>query len=159
MRKDLAPRDMSFHGSDNLIRSLSASVVELQRQVSALSGQFSRQSNESLPSQTAVPLPVVPPVPSATQVSQHPHPAPMPPPHVLEDAFLNVLSAQNTNALVAFVNDHWIWTEGIFPTPPGRTFLSQAVVLTLLHRVSDLRKGMIAGLTIACTDAGRAEPG
>ncbi len=114
---------------------LAGSISDLQKQVASLSEQLARQSNgnsQAPPIAPAQAMAAPPPVP----IAQHPPPVGLPPAPVLEDAFLSVLSGQNTGGLLALVNDHWAWTETILPNPPGRSSLSQAVILTLLHRVS-----------------------
>lgn len=119
MSKDFTPQQ----GND--IKALASTINDLQKQVSMLAEQLSRQS-------APPPLPILPPV----SLAQHPHPPPMPPAHVLEDTFLTGLGEQSTAATLNLVNDHWIMTQGLLPTPPGKSPLSHAIILTLLHRVS-----------------------
>ena len=113
MRKDLAS-----HGD---IGTLATSIADLQKQVAALTEQLSRQAASPNPPQPHTPMPPAQP--------------PMPPAHVLEDVFLSALGDQTTTATVNLVNDHWSMTQGLLPLPPGKSPLSPAIILTLLHRV------------------------
>ena len=145
IRKDFSPPDPAY-GTEALIESLSTSIADLQKQVTALSDQVARSS---LPSTNLGPAPATLPVPMMTGANgggggfpppvphaQHPPPPPPPPVAHLEDTFLSAMGAQSTPATLGLINDYWNMTETVLPIPPQRGPLSQAVMLTLLHRVS-----------------------
>jgi len=115
-----------------LLNSLASSIADMQKQIAALSEQVARGAPQS----SAGPPPPV-------NMQQHPPPThtappgrPLPTKQQLEDAFLPTLSAQNVGMTLALLTDHWPMTQYILPNPPGKAMVSQAILLTLLHRVS-----------------------
>lgn len=95
-------------------------MTELQRQVASLSDQLARATSQAPP-----------PVPM-----QQPSALPLPTASQLEDIFLTALGMQSTGATLQLVNDHMPLYDYILPPSPNmKSPLSQAVLLTLLHRV------------------------
>ncbi|ORX39427.1 hypothetical protein BD324DRAFT_619680 [Kockovaella imperatae] len=153
IRKDFSPPLAEPQPShEPLLRALAASVAELQQQVSALSAQVSRGASQrhGPPEPSNAPLGPAPIIQYQPQNSYQSHPSapPLAPsaqqpapqlqqtPAQLEDAFLSALGAQNTGSTIQLVNEYWPRTEQILPTPPGKSPLSQAVLLTLFHRAA-----------------------
>ena len=124
MRKDLEPPTTN----QPMFQSMLASVSDLQKQVANLSEQLARSGPPSGPSRSAPP-----PVPM-----NHPPPKPqLPSASQLEDVFLDALGIQSTGATLQLVNEHMALYDYILPpSPSSKSPLSQAVLLTLLHRVS-----------------------
>jgi hypothetical protein len=61
----------------------------------------------------------------------------MPTPAQLEDSFLAALGAQSVPRTLQLVGEYWNVTDTILPAGQGvKSMLSQAVLLTCLHRVS-----------------------
>ena len=59
----------------------------------------------------------------------------------LEDAFLAALGRQSRESTTQLVEGFYQYTDEILPQPPGVSPLSQAILLTLFHRVSQLFLG------------------
>lgn len=50
---------------------------------------------------------------------------------------MTVLTASSTPATLHLVDEHHYYTEDLLPSPPGKSPLSQPLLLTLSHRVSE----------------------
>lgn len=140
IRKDvIAEQGESLTATNDMIHTLSGMVESLQRQVAALSvrspapgpvGSQTVRSSIMSPPAPVKASPLAPPVPLAPV--QHEHTSIK----ALEDAFLSALSAQTPASTLKLVSDFTARTDSILPARPGRSPLSQAVLLTLVHRVS-----------------------
>ena len=172
IRKDYEAPERGASDTEALIKTLTGSVAELQRQVSFLTEQVTRQQsvpppNAALPRSGpsgpthpgsfgtphgSVPPPGAPPshTPAHAQPSASAGPGPAPsaghisaPPPVqrgvppnIEDIFLSALSNQTTASTLSVLQEYSPLIEDILPlSPSGGPMLSQAVLLTLLHRV------------------------
>ena len=143
MRKDFeAPAT-----TEPMLKSLLTSISDLQKQVASLSEQSGR---------TDQPHPVPPPIP----IAQHPPPPPhLPTPSQLEDIFLAALSMQSTGASLQLVAEHTALFDYILPPSSiVQSPLSQAVLLTLLHRVRSLYAFGLILTRAARPSAERAHP-
>ncbi|WVR09594.1 hypothetical protein IAU60_006666 [Kwoniella sp. DSM 27419] len=142
IRKGLEPpvkEDRS--ASDQLIRGMAASIADLQKQLASVAIQLRSNGSTGGPAPQSVPpaqsngvSPVVTAPPTQPTVSKRPGPQ-APTPSQLEDAFLAALGTQTTAAIVQLVGDHLAVTEYCLPLQ-GKSPLSQAVLLTLLHRLA-----------------------
>nr|ODO04275.1 hypothetical protein L204_00632 [Cryptococcus depauperatus CBS 7855] len=72
------------------------------------------------------------PIPSSTSAGV----SKLPSPEELNDTFLLALSAQKVPVTLQLVSDHLAMTDYLFSMQNGKAVLVQAVLLTLLHRVS-----------------------
>lgn len=63
-------------------------------------------------------------------------PAPPAQPKELEDTFLSALSSPSTQSTLNLVNDHYALTDYCLPLHSTKSPLSQAVILTLFHRLA-----------------------
>lgn len=109
--------------TDSKLESLFATMNALQVQFSTL----------AQPPALAAPTVFTGPSPSAAPpIPAHPQ---LPTAAQLEDVFLPALGAQSTDAVIRLVLNHWTLSEYLFPQQ-GAGPLSQAVLITLLHRVS-----------------------
>ena len=141
IRKDFSPTRQDSRGSDETIRSLASSITDLQRQMAILSDHILRAPPMANSIPPVPPMAVAPP-----PVPQHPPPPvqavpqPLTPRDAsqLEDIFLAALGSGSTAATMQLLNDYWPRTEVMLPNPPGRTVFSQAVLLTLFHRVGSI---------------------
>lgn len=151
IRKDLqSEQSEALTATNTMIREMGTVIADLQKQVASLMTQVR--------SQAPAPMAAVPSAPSSiksppsdplgpTHLSHshshsHGHMAPAPAPHTaqqvqqLEDAFLNALHQQTVPATINLVRERAPQTEQLFPVPPAKSPLSQAVLLTLCHRLS-----------------------
>ncbi|WWC91899.1 uncharacterized protein L201_006848 [Kwoniella dendrophila CBS 6074] len=153
IRKELSPPSNEGQlANDHLIRNMSTSIAELQKQVTSLSEHLKSNPPPSAPngvvsppqapvssnnSNSVAPPPPHHPLPPVQQQQQQqapPHFQP-PTPSQLEDTFLTALGVQTTASTLQLVAEHLFLTEYCLPTQ-GKSPLSQAVLLTLLHRLS-----------------------
>ncbi|WRT70042.1 uncharacterized protein IL334_007036 [Kwoniella shivajii] len=147
IRKELSPPSNEGQlANDQLLKSMAASIAELQKQVLTLSEHIKSAPTAPTPSAHA-PGPngaLSPSVPAVfPTTSSAPPPLPPQPPvglsvpsaSHLEDTFLSALGAQNTSSTLRLVADHLAITEYCLPNQ-GKSPLSQAVLLTLLHRLA-----------------------
>jgi hypothetical protein len=51
---------------------------------------------------------------------------------------MGALTASSTPATLQLVDEHFYMTEDLLPPPPGKSPLSQPLLLTLSHRVGRL---------------------
>ncbi|ORY31618.1 hypothetical protein BCR39DRAFT_525930 [Naematelia encephala] len=114
---------------------LARSIAELQSQVTMLSAQLARAPSAPPAPPQAIPYPPAPPI------QQQPPPPPPVQPSLpidqhLEDLFTTTLGLQTLGPLVALVNEHWNLTDYILPLGGDRPKVSQAILLTLLHRIA-----------------------
>jgi hypothetical protein len=136
IRKDFHPPPAPADNG-HIIQSLVEAVASLQRKVEQLSIP---------PAAVAPPPPPPPPAPVAAE-----------PPVGLEveEAFTQALAIQGPASIFQLVNDFWGIGEYILPSSMDRKPpFSQAIILTLLHRVSCLLCTMSYQLTVklaACT--------
>lgn len=49
---------------------------------------------------------------------------------------MGALTASSTPTTLQLVDEHYYMTEDLLPSPPGKSPLSQPLLLTLSHRVS-----------------------
>ncbi|WVF67284.1 hypothetical protein IAT40_002034 [Kwoniella sp. CBS 6097] len=138
IRKELSPPNKEGQlANDHLLKNMATSISELQKQLSSLSEQI----RTAPPPQASQPNGSAPPpsLPSANAYGSHAHAPPPPPqgpsPSQLEDTFLTALGAQTTASTLQLVGEHIGLTEYCLPTQ-GKSPLSQAVLLTLLHRLA-----------------------
>lgn len=122
IRKELEPPA----STEPLLQGILSSVADLQRHVAMLSEQLA-QAN---PPQPAAPREMT------QQQPPSPQSLPRPTASQLEDIFLAALGVQSTGATLQLVNDHMPFLNYCLPQTPNASPLSQAVLLTLLHRVS-----------------------
>ncbi|WWC72202.1 uncharacterized protein I206_106162 [Kwoniella pini CBS 10737] len=156
IRKELSPplKDGQL-ANDQLLKTMSTSIADLQRQITALSEQLKAPASHGPngvvspnnagfvapppPSHGLPPhVPQHPPHLSSQPLSHVPPPAAQPSgpsPSQLEDTFLAALGAQTTASTLQLVADHLALTDYCLPTN-GKSPLSQAVLLTLLHRLA-----------------------
>ncbi|WVW86356.1 hypothetical protein I302_108400 [Kwoniella bestiolae CBS 10118] len=154
IRKELSPPSKAGQlANDHLLKTMSTSISELQKQVATLTEHLKSVSGHAGPN--GVTSPHHPssfaPFPSAPAAAHHQappppihHQQPPPPPPTqpagpspsqLEDTFLSALGAQTTASTLQLVNDHLSLTDYCLPSQ-GKSPLSQAVLLTLLHRLA-----------------------
>ncbi|BEI92031.1 uncharacterized protein CcaverHIS019_0408510 [Cutaneotrichosporon cavernicola] len=139
IRKDVvAEQGDALAGTNDMIHNLSSMVESLQRQVAALSARSPPPG--PVPSSLARSVSVRSPPVSQTMQMMQPATPMMQQPTLydkqLEDAFLAALSAQSAPVTLKLVSDYASRTEQILPPRPGRSPVSQAVLLTLAHRLS-----------------------
>ncbi|WWC64793.1 uncharacterized protein I303_107405 [Kwoniella dejecticola CBS 10117] len=162
IRKELSPPSKEGQlANDHLLKSMSTSIADLQKQIATLSEQMKSASIPSHGPNGMVSPSVsgfVPPPPPSHGLPPH-IPQPPPPSHLspqpsstshppsgptqptgptssqLEDTFLSALGAQTTSSTLQLVADHLALTDYCLPTN-GKSPLSQAVLLTLLHRLA-----------------------
>jgi hypothetical protein len=131
-----------------LLKTMASAIADMQKQLGDLSTQVTRQAppippphHPQVPSPGAAIAPI--PIPILQSAA---HPLPPPPPQApvaplpnvaqLEDIFLSALGASSTSATLELVNGYWAATDYCLPNASGaKSPLSQAVLLTLLHRV------------------------
>ncbi|WVQ75728.1 hypothetical protein IAR50_005358 [Cryptococcus sp. DSM 104548] len=128
------------------MKGLKQLVIALQEQ--AQQGQGTREvpasapavpayAHPSAPANIPVPIPPQAPHPPFPQFSQHGPPFPPPSPAQLTDTFIAVLSKQSNPETVQLVMDHRPLTDYILPpNGAGKSPLGQAVLLTVVHRLS-----------------------
>jgi replicative DNA helicase len=134
IRKDVvAEQGDALAGTNDMIHSLSTMVESLQRQVAAL--QARSPPPGPVPSSLSRSVSVIsPPISQATPiVQQH---MPYGDNKQIEDAFLSALSAHSAPATLKLVSEYASRLDYVLPQRPGRSPLSQAVLLTLIHRLS-----------------------
>ncbi|WVQ94883.1 hypothetical protein IAU59_001968 [Kwoniella sp. CBS 9459] len=137
IRKELSPPNKEAQlANDHLLKNMATSITELQKQLSSLSEQIRSAPAQHVPQ----PNGSAPSLPPAHAYSSQPHAPPPPPPQgpspsQLEDTFLTALGAQTTASTLQLVGEHIGLTEYCLPTQ-GKSPLSQAVLLTLLHRLA-----------------------
>ena len=139
LRKDFEfPMREAAASSDATLRQISASVADLQRQLTSLSEHVRRQPPAAAPMPAFnPPAPTVPsgppPIPPTTRresTNQPTNPQ-------MEDVFAAALASQSTQAVLQLINEHAGIMDRCFPTMPGaQPLVSQAVVFTLMHQVS-----------------------
>ncbi len=120
------------------MQAMAASISTLLDQVQTLSAQI-----QSLHSARA---PQSPPSaePSRSTSKDIPHPpfnggAPPAPTEKMEDTFLAAFANMNNEQLTEFVCERYGDTLMYLPNPGEESPLSQAVLLTMIHRVSAIR--------------------
>ncbi|WWD19814.1 hypothetical protein CI109_104278 [Kwoniella shandongensis] len=143
IRKELSPAPAPAQtNNDQVLRTMATSISELQKQLAALSEQFARVSNAPI---QAPHLngghPQLPPPPPPVAQPAPPPPAPAPAPGIspaqLEDIFLSALGNQSTQSTLVLVGQQAHLVDLCLPIQPGaKSPLSQAVLLTLLHRLA-----------------------
>ncbi|KAK8853387.1 hypothetical protein IAR55_004091 [Kwoniella newhampshirensis] len=145
IRKEMSPVPVPPQANnDHLLRSMTTSISELQKQIASLSEQFAKFSAAPITaphlngiiSQSVPPPPLAPPA-----VAQVPSGIPTAPPGIsipqLEDIFLTALGNQSTASTLQLVGEQSHLADFCLPIQPGlRSPLSQAVLLTLLHRLA-----------------------
>lgn len=125
----VAPEAKRGVGEDELLNKLqevSQQMEALQTAVKDIQGKNFNGINHA---QSAPNLPITQGSPPSIQNARLPTPA------QLEDTFLAALTAQTVPATLQLVDDHLGLTDYCLPVT-GKSPLSQAVLLTLLHRVS-----------------------
>ncbi|OCF61584.1 hypothetical protein L486_01236 [Kwoniella mangroviensis CBS 10435] len=150
IRKELSPPSKKGQlANDHLLKTMSTSIAELQKQVAVLTEHLKSGHSGSAPNGI---IPALQPQPPSHQSSTfapppaHHQPPPPPPaaipaepsgpsPSQLEDTFLSALGAQTTASTLQLVVDHLALTDYCLPNQ-GKSPLSQAVLLTLLHRLA-----------------------
>ncbi|OCF43692.1 hypothetical protein I317_02444 [Kwoniella heveanensis CBS 569] len=138
IRKELSPPNKEGQlANDHLLKNMATSISELQKQLASLSEQIRSAPAQQTPQPNGSAPPSLPP---ANAYSSHTHAPPPPPPQgpspsQLEDTFLTALGAQTTASTLQLVGEHIGLTEYCLPTH-GKSPLSQAVLLTLLHRLA-----------------------
>ena len=111
--------------TDDMLSTMLASITALEKQVANLSEQLKQHT-----------LPHPPPPPLISNQQQPPQRISFPDPSEIENNFLSALAKQSTSATVRLIDDHMaLFDLCLPPMPDGRSPLSQAVLLTLLHRV------------------------
>lgn len=139
IRKDLASEQSeALTATNTMIRDMGAVIADLQKQVAGLMTQV--RSNQAQPMASAPSVgssikspPSDPLGPAPTHIASH-----VPPQNAqqLEDAFLNALHQQTVPATINLVRERAPQTDALFPAPPAKSPLSQAVLLTLCHRLA-----------------------
>lgn len=132
------------------LRALSAEVQSLQSNRSmpplthAGAGNMIMQTPQPMHMHAPMPQHIAPPPPTLSQqpVQQQPQqPLPQPSTFSAEDAeetFLSAFGQLSDPALLQFVLARQAQTAQYLPNPAvGKSVLSQAVLLTMIHRVSD----------------------
>lgn len=142
IRKDvISEQGDALTATNDMIHNLSSMVESLQRQVTALSARSpAAPAAAPLAAAHLAPRSVIMSPPSASQSTlaapAPAAPAPSQDTKQLEDAFLSALSTQTAPSTLKLVSDFAPRTDQILPARPGHSPLSQAVLLTLVHRVS-----------------------
>lgn len=138
MRKELTPlvapvvpEAKRSVGEDELLNKLQEMAQQMEALQSAVKDIQGRSLNGINHAQSVSNLPTAqgPPPPPPTQNTRLPTSA------QLEDTFLAALTAQTVPSTLQLVDDHLGLTDYCLPVS-GKSPLSQAVLLTLLHRVS-----------------------
>lgn len=144
IRKDLATdQTEALTATNGLIRDMSGVISDLQKQVASLSTQVRSSQTPSTAAAPSVSSTITSPAsgpmgPAPTHIpapTNHAAP-PLQNAQQLEDAFLNALHQQTVPATLQLVRERAPQTEQLFPAPPAKSPLSQAVLLTLCHRLA-----------------------
>ncbi|WOO81004.1 uncharacterized protein LOC62_03G004532 [Vanrija pseudolonga] len=156
----------ALQATNALLRSMAGTISELQKQVASLSAQLARSPSPApAPAPAPVPVQAAQGFRAPPAATVPPLLSPPPPQHhqprlsisgqlgsqlgggappqqqtsspvQLEDAFLAALHQQTVQSTLKLVAEYASRTEQVLPQPPNRSPLSQAVLLTLLHRLS-----------------------
>ncbi|GMK56783.1 hypothetical protein CspeluHIS016_0306230 [Cutaneotrichosporon spelunceum] len=134
IRKDVvAEQGDALAGTNDMIHNLSSMIESLQRQVAALSARSPPPGAVSSSLSRSVSI-MSPPKSQAAPMMQQPNQNEAN--KQLEDTFFAALSAQSAPVTLKLVSDYASRTDQILPQRPARSPLSQAVLLTLAHRLS-----------------------
>ncbi|WVQ84735.1 hypothetical protein IAT38_006892 [Cryptococcus sp. DSM 104549] len=147
IRKELSPPRVEAQlSNEHMLKTMAVSIAEMQKQLVSLNEQVAKSAAAAAAppahpngvAQPAVP-PAVPAHPNQAPPPQQQQPfyPPPPSPAQLQDTFLAALGVQTVPATLQLVNDHSGMTEYCLPVGQGaKSPLSQAVLLTLLHRLA-----------------------
>lgn len=125
----VAPEVKRSVGEDELLNKLQEVSQQMEALQTAVKDIQDKNFNGINHAQSVPNLPTTQGSPPPIQTARLPTPA------QLEDTFLAALTAQTVPATLQLVDDHLGLTDYCLPVT-GKSPLSQAVLLTLLHRVS-----------------------